>query len=62
MGRPRQQRCEEFADVFEVKPSGGFIQDIERVPGGAAGENLGEFDALGFAARQRGGLLADLAN
>ena len=51
---------EEFANIFEMEAGGGFIEDVERVAGGAPGEFLGEFDALGFAAGQGGGLLADL--
>ena len=41
---------EEFADVFEVEAGRGFIEDVEGLPGGAAGEFLGELDALRFAA------------
>ena len=47
-------------DVVEVEAGGGFVEEIERAAGGALGEFLGELDALGFAAGQRGGLLADL--
>ena len=56
----RVEDFEEFADVLEMQPGGGFIEDVERVAGGAAREFLGEFDALRLAARQRGRLLADL--
>ena len=51
---------EQFADVFEVEAGGGLVQYVEGLAGGSAGEFLGEFDALGFAAGEGGGLLADL--
>ena len=51
---------EEFADVFEMQAGGGLIQDVEGAAGGAFGEFLGEFDALGFAAGEGGGLLAEM--
>ena len=50
---------EQFADVFEVEAGGGLVQNVEGLAGGSAGEFLGELDALGFAAGQGGGLLAD---
>ena len=32
----RMQHFEQFAHIFEVQPSGRFIQDVKRAPGGAA--------------------------
>ncbi len=54
------ENFEQLAHVFEVQPGGGFVEDVERVAGGAAAQFLAEFDALRLAARERGGLLADL--
>ena len=51
---------EEFADVLEVQARGRFVEDVERLAGGAAGEFLGELDALRLAAAERRRLLADL--
>mgnify|MGYP006995905986 CR=1 FL=1 len=50
---PQQQR-----DVGKVKAGGRLVQDVERAPGVAFGEFQCEFDALGLAARERGGRLA----
>ena len=41
---------EELADIVEMEAGGGFVEDVERVAGGAAAEFLGELDALGLAA------------
>jgi hypothetical protein len=66
--------CEEFGYVVEVEAGGGLVEDVEGAAaglgcgfvGGAAvgdgsrgGEVGGEFDALGFAARERGGGLSE---
>src|SRR5690606_29596856 len=51
---------EELADVFEVEAGGRLVEDVERLPGAAAAEFLGELDALCLAAAERGRLLADL--
>jgi len=51
--------ADQDAHVGGVQPDGGFIQEIERMPGGAAGELASQLDALGFAAGERGGALAD---
>ena len=56
----RVEDFEEFADVFEVEARRRFVEDVERVAGGAAGEFLGELDALRLAAGQGGRLLPDL--
>ena len=46
-------------DVGEVQAGGGFVEDIECSAGVAFGEFEGEFDALGFAAGEGGGGLAE---
>ena len=46
-------------DVGEVQAGGGFVEDVERSAGVAFGEFEGEFDALGFAAGEGGGGLAE---
>jgi len=55
----RVQHLEQLAHVFEVQPGGGLVQNIQRAAGGAPGKLLRKLDALGFAARKRGGLLAE---
>ena len=42
-----------------MQASGGFVEDVERSAGVAFGEFQGEFDALGFAAGEGGGGLAE---
>lgn len=46
-------------DVGEVQAGGGFVEDVERSAGVTFGEFEGEFDALGFAAGEGGGGLAE---
>jgi len=41
-----------------MQAGGGFVEDVERAAGGAAGQLLRQFYALRLAAGQRGGLLA----
>ncbi len=43
-----------------MEAGGGFVEDVEGAAGRAAGEFGGEFDALGFAAGEGGGGLAEL--
>src|ERR1700729_6725 len=52
------QDAQEFADVFEVQPGGGLVQDVDGPAGGAALQFGGELDPLRFAAGQGGGGLA----
>ncbi|MBR0045065.1 MAG: hypothetical protein IJP56_09535 [Synergistaceae bacterium] len=52
--------AEEAFDVVGVEAGGGFVDDVEGFASGAAGEFGGEFDALGFAAGEGGGGLAEL--
>ena len=42
-----------------MQASGGFVEDVERSACVAFGEFQGEFDALGFAAGEDGGGLAE---
>ena len=54
------QDLEEVADVGEVQAGGGFVEDVEGVAGLAFAELGGELDALGFAAGEGGGGLAEM--
>src|SRR5277367_286834 len=54
------QHFEQLRDVVEMQAGGRLVQDVERAPGGAPRELLGELHALRLAARQRRRLLADL--
>jgi len=51
---------EELADVVEVEAGGGFVEEIEGAAGLALGELAGELHALGFAAGERSGGLAEV--
>src|SRR5712664_2737560 len=51
---------EKFADVIEVQPRCGFVEDVEGAAGLALGKFAGQLDALGFASGERGGGLAEL--
>ena len=51
---------EEFADVVEVKAGGGLVEEVESTAGLAFGELTGELHALGFAAGESGGGLAEV--
>lgn len=42
-----------------MQACGGFVEDVECSAGVALGEFQGEFDALGFAAGEGGGGLAE---
>src|SRR6516165_4768424 len=54
------QDVEEFADVVEMQAGGGFVEDVHGAAGLAFRKFAGKFDALGFAAGQRGGGLTEL--
>src|SRR5579875_296729 len=56
----RMQHFEQFADVVEVQAGGRLVEDVERAPGGAPRQFLGQLDALRLAARQRRRRLADM--
>ena len=51
---------EELADVVEVEAGGGLVEEIEGAAGLALGELAGELHALGFAAGEGGGGLAEV--
>ncbi len=46
--------------VGDVQAGGGFVQQVERAPGGAPAQLFGQLHALGFTPRERGGRLAEL--
>src|SRR5580658_8773580 len=48
----------QFGDVVEVQASGGLIEDEQRTTAGGLRQVRRQFHALGFAAAQRGGRLA----
>ena len=50
---------EEVVDVGEVEAGGGLVEEVEGVAGVRFAEFGGEFDALGFAAGEGGGGLAE---
>ena len=54
------QHLEQQGDVGKVQAGGGFIQDVQRAPGIALGQFERQLHPLRFAARQRGGRLAQL--
>lgn len=51
---------EQTADIVGVEAGGRLVEDIEGLAGTAASELSGELDALGFAAGEGGGRLAEL--
>ena len=51
---------EELQDVFAVEADGGLIDEVEGFARFALGELAREAEALRFAARERGELLAEL--
>jgi hypothetical protein len=53
------QHLEQPADVLEVEPGGGLVEDVEGGPGGAAPQLGRQLDPLGLAPRQCGGGLAE---
>src|SRR5207244_257734 len=54
------QDLQKLLDVVEMQAGGRFVEDIESLPGALAAKFPGELDALGLAARKRGGWLAEL--
>src|SRR5215469_3361253 len=54
------QDVEEFADVVEMQAGGGFVEDVHGAAGLAFRKFARKFDALGFAAGERGGGLTEL--
>ena len=54
------QHFQQLAHVFKMQAGGGLIQNVKSPPRLPAGEFFGEFDALRFTARKRGGTLAQM--
>ncbi len=54
-----EEDFQEFRHVVEMQAGGRLVENIERVPGRAAAQLRGQFDALCLAAAQRRGLLAE---
>ena len=52
------QYAQQPLNVGKVETGGRFIQDVERFPGRTAAQLLGELDALGLAAGEGCGRLA----
>ena len=53
------QHGKELFDVFEVQAGGGFVENVEGLAGVAFGQFASEFHALGLAAGEGGGGLAE---
>ncbi len=58
-GQPLED-TEEFVDIGEVKTGRRFIEDIDGLAGTPLAQFPGQFNPLGFAAREGGGGLAQL--
>ena len=54
------EHVHELANVLEVQARGGLVEDVEGLAGLLAVQLLGELDALGLAAGERGGGLAQV--
>ena len=52
--------AQQLIHVGKVQAGGRFVEDVEGAAGAAAAEFFGQFDALGLAAGQGGGWLAEL--
>ena len=50
---------EQYVDVVEMETGGGLVEDIESVARLGACQFGGQFDALGFATAEGGGLLSE---
>jgi len=57
--RELMQDREQAVDVVEMQAGGRFVQDIQSLAGGAAGQLIGQLDPLRLAAGQGGGRLAE---
>ena len=56
------EHLHELANVLEVQARGGLVQDVEGSARLLAVQLLGQLDALGLAARERGCRLAEVAS
>jgi hypothetical protein len=54
------QHFQELGDIVEMQAGGRFVENVEGAAGRALGQLLCKLDPLRLAARERGGLLADL--
>src|SRR5205814_10056198 len=54
------QHFKKLAHVMEMEACCRLVEQVDGAPGGALRQFLGELDALGFAARERRRLLADM--
>ena len=54
------QHIGQLVYIGHMEPGSGLIQNVDGPAGVAFGQFRGQFDPLGFAARQGGGGLADL--
>jgi hypothetical protein len=53
------QNVKQFANIVKMQAGGGLIKDVESAASLALGKFAGKFDALGFAAREGSGGLAE---
>ena len=51
------QDSQQLANIFEVQPGSGLVEDIQRLAGVALGQLSGQLDALGLTAGQGNGTL-----
>ena len=58
-GAELEEHFEQLGDVVEVQAGGGLVEDVERAAGRFAAQLGGELDALGLAAAEGGGGLAE---
>src|SRR5581483_5169959 len=58
-GAQFEKNFEQFRHVMKMQAGGRFVEDVEGVAGGFAGEFGGKLDAVRFAAAQGGGGLAE---
>jgi hypothetical protein len=54
------QHFQQLGDIVEMQAGRRFVENVERAAGRALGQLLCQLDPLRLAARERGGLLADL--
>jgi len=54
------QHAEQVFDVDEMQPGRRFVENVDRLAGGALAKLLGQLHALGFTAGERGGRLTEL--
>jgi len=57
-GQQRVEAVQQLDNIGEVQAGGGLVQEKQRAVASGGGHVSGQFQALGFAGRQRGGGLA----